>query len=149
MPFCHHVSPDDGFALIRMSGSVFGSDVVGALTTWLRDQEWEPQFVALWDLYEVDQLVLVPEDVRAFTAELAILRPMLGSSRTAAIARRELVFMAANLYAAQAMDLLVDHEVLVPHTLKEALQWLGITRSAYDSAARAIAQSGMDGSTEA
>ncbi|MFW5955450.1 MAG: hypothetical protein ACOCSK_01780, partial [Rhodothermales bacterium] len=57
---------------------------------------------------------------------------------SAVVARRDLVHMAAILFAEHAREVIPNREVRVVHTLSEALKWLEIDQEAYAAAARSL-----------
>lgn len=139
MSFLTRISPEHQFALIRFTGSVFGKDITDAIESVLLDPQWRPTFVTLHDLRDIDELVLIPEDVLHFERVIRLLAPLIGPSRTAVVSRRELVQMAASLYAEQAMEIIVDHEIGLFRRLPEAVEWLGLSLEDVSLAATGIA----------
>lgn len=130
MAFSYHLAPEHACVLIRLHGSVDGRDITDALERSMLDRAFRPAYVMLIDGSDIDELILVPDDVQHFTRVLRILQPLAGESRTAIVARRDLVHMAASLYAEHAMDVLLEHEIGVFRRLADARKWLGLPRDA-------------------
>lgn len=83
MPYTIDVRPEDRLAVLRLFGTVEGSEIIPACMEFLHHPDWELGFCTLWDLRGIETFLFIPEDLAAFDARAKEFASLRGPGRTA------------------------------------------------------------------
>ena len=123
MPYAVSVDPASRRAIIRVSGTLTGPEIVDACRELFTHRDWRAGFATLWDTNALRGLVLLPEDVTTFSIAAAELTPRRGDGRSAIVTVDPSVHINALLLSLKSKGP-HDREFRVFARVEDAEAWL-------------------------
>lgn len=116
--------PDQGFALARLRGDIYGDDIVDVGRTIATHPEWRPGFTEVWDMNQTAAVDLTPADLPKLQSIETELKDLLAGTRTIVIVDRPMLRYSLQFYSHMVRPF--GREIVVVRTNKEAADLLGI-----------------------
>lgn len=125
MAYAYDVLSAHQLGIVTFTGALVDGDIVRAMESLFLDDRWVPGYSAVWDLSNVQLLVLEPGDVTAIYQKVVELREQIDGGRSAIVARRELDRSIAVMVSHQ-LKKRPERNTEVFRTLADAEHWLEV-----------------------
>jgi len=123
MPASYSIDARLGVVFSRRWGVVTNEELIANARVLARDPRFRPTFRQLADLRHVESLAVTAAGIR----ELAQLNPFSKEARRAGVVGSDVSFGVLRMY--QSSLSAGAEDILVAHTMAEALKWLGLDPS--------------------
>ena len=124
MNYEHQIFLSNRLAVVRLHGSVTAETIMRCAEDLYADPAWDPSFNSIWDVREIAELIIMPEDIARLVNLSAEMTGRAGSGRRAIVVARALEHGIATLFSYRAKPL--GRETRVFWSIDEAREWLDV-----------------------